>query len=95
MAASREPAFGSRPYGTNLGKLPDRSMAASREQPFGAASTQQARENARLEREREKQEKERMEREELGSLTEEQREEIREAVSREFPRCGRALSLQI
>lgn len=48
---------------------------------FGASTTQQQRENARLEREREKLEKERLEREEQNQLTEEQREEIKEAVS--------------
>ena len=74
---STKPAFPSRSYG----KLPDRGLSASHQQaPFGTSTTQQARENARLEREREKAEKERLEREELGSLSEEQREEIREAV---------------
>ena len=48
---------------------------------FGASTTQQQRENARLERERERLEKERIEREEQNQLTEEQREEIKEAVS--------------
>ena len=48
---------------------------------FGASTTQQQRENARLERERERLEKERLEREEQNQLTEEQREEIKEAVS--------------
>ena len=48
---------------------------------FGAASTAQQRENARLERERERLEKERLEREEQNQLSEEQREEIKEAVS--------------
>lgn len=73
MASSSHPTFPSRPYASNLGKLPDRST-------FGASTTQQQRENARLEREREKLEKERMEREEQNQLTEEQREEIKEAV---------------
>lgn len=55
---------------------------------FGASSTQQQRENARLERERERLEKERLEREEQNQLTEEQREEIKEAVSLDFrPVC--------
>ena len=53
---------------------------------FGASTTQQQRENARLERERERLEKERLEREEQNQLTEEQREEIKEAVS--LPVCG-------
>lgn len=76
MASSSHPSFPSRPYASNLGKLPDRSLGAT----FGASTTQQQRENARLEREREKLEKERMEREEQNQLTEEQREEIKEAV---------------
>ncbi|KAK4694684.1 hypothetical protein P7C71_g2940, partial [Lecanoromycetidae sp. Uapishka_2] len=75
MASSSHPSFPSRPYASNLGKLPDRSLGAA----FGASTTQQQRENARLEREREKLEKERMEREEQNQLTEEQREEIKEA----------------
>ena len=77
MASSAHPTtFPSRPYGSNLGKLPDRSLGAT----FGASTTQQQRENARLEREREKLERERLEREEQNQLTEEQREEIKEAV---------------
>ncbi|CAD6569262.1 MAG: Calcium-binding component of the spindle pole body (SPB) half-bridge [Alectoria sarmentosa] len=48
---------------------------------FGASTTQQQRENARLERERERLEKERLEREEQNQLTEEQREEIKEAFN--------------
>ena len=57
---------------------------------FGASTTQQQRENARLERERERLEKERLEREEQNQLTEEQREEIKEAVSPAPPavRCS-------
>ncbi|KAL9068546.1 MAG: hypothetical protein Q9161_006091 [Pseudevernia consocians] len=54
---------------------------------FGASSTAQQRENARLERERERLEKERLEREEQNQLTEEQREEIKEAVSPFAPMC--------
>lgn len=76
MASSSHPTFPSRPYASNLGKLPDRSLGAT----FGASTTQQQRENARLEREREKLERERQEREEQNQLTEEQREEIKEAV---------------
>ena len=76
MASSSHPSFPSRPYGANLGKMPDRSLGAT----FGASTTQQQRESARLERERERLEKERMEREEANQLTEEQREEIKEAV---------------
>ena len=77
MASAAHPSFPSRAYPGNLGKLPDRSMAPT----FGASTTQQQRENARLERERERLEKERLEREEQNQLTEEQREEIKEAVS--------------
>ncbi|KAL9579378.1 MAG: hypothetical protein Q9212_005144 [Teloschistes hypoglaucus] len=75
MASTAHPVFPSRSYGNNLGKLPDRSMAPA----FGASSSQQQRENQRLERERERLEKERLEREEQNQLSEEQREEIREA----------------
>ncbi|KAL9614355.1 MAG: hypothetical protein Q9167_001158 [Letrouitia subvulpina] len=74
MASSAHPSFPSRSYGGNLGKLPDRSLGA-----FGASTSQQQRENQRLERERERLEKERLEREEQNQLTEEQREEIKEA----------------
>lgn len=77
MASSSHPSFPSRPYAGNLGKLPDRSLGGA---TFGASTTQQQRENARLERERERLEKERLEREEQNQLTEEQREEIKEAV---------------
>lgn len=48
--------------------------------PFGASTTAQQREAQRQERERERLEKERIEREEANQLSEEQREEIREAV---------------
>ena len=48
--------------------------------PFGASTTAQQREAQRQERERERLEKERLEREEANQLSEEQREEIREAV---------------
>ncbi|KAL8941083.1 MAG: hypothetical protein Q9216_002454 [Gyalolechia sp. 2 TL-2023] len=75
MASSAHPAFPSRGYGTSLGKLPDRSMGPT----FGASTSQQQRENQRLERERERLEKERLEREEQNQLSEEQREEIKEA----------------
>ena len=75
--ATQNPTFPSRASyaGGNLGKLPDRSA-----QPFGTSTSQQARESARLERERERQEQERRAQEELDNLSEEQREEIREAV---------------
>lgn len=52
--------------------------------PFGASTTAQQREAQRQERERERLEKERIEREEQNQLTEEQREEIREAVCLEI-----------
>ena len=77
MASSAHSAFPPRAYGTNqLGKLPDRSLGGA----FGASTTQQARDAQRKESERERAEKERMEREKLNALTEEQREEIKEAV---------------
>lgn len=76
MASTTHPTFPSRQHASNLGKLPDRSLGAA----FGSSTTQQQRENARLEREREKMERERLEREEQNQLTEEQREEIKEAV---------------
>ena len=69
MASSSHPSFPSRSYGGNLGKLPDRSLGAA----FGSSTQRQ-------ERERERLEKERIEREEQNQLTEEQREEIKEAV---------------
>lgn len=81
MASSSHPSFPSRPYTSNLGKLPDRSLGTT----FGASTTQQQRENARLERERDRMEKERQEREEQNQLTEEQREEIKEAVPTPHP----------
>ncbi|SLM39096.1 cell division control protein cdc31 [Lasallia pustulata] len=69
MASSAaHPSFPSRPYGTSLGKLPDRTSGAA----FGASTAQQQR----------RVEKERIEREgqnHLAELTEEQREEINEA----------------
>ena len=77
MASSAHSAFPTRAYGTNqLGKLPDRSLGGA----FGASTTQQARDAQRKESERERAEKERAERERLNALTEEQREEIKEAV---------------
>ena len=76
MASSAHPSFPPRQYGSNLGKLPDRSLGAT----FGASTAQQKREHERAERERERLERERIEREEQNQLTEEQREEIKEAV---------------
>ena len=91
MASASHPSFPSRPYASNLGKLPDRTLGA----PFGASTTQQQRENARLERERERAEKERLEREEQNQLTEEQREEIKEAVClHQFPKLSTVTSSQ-
>ncbi|MCJ1438396.1 Calcium-binding component of the spindle pole body (SPB) half-bridge [Xylographa pallens] len=73
-SSSTHPSFPTRPYNPTLGKLPDRSGG------FAPPSTAQAREAARLER----QERERLEREgqqdPMGQLSEEQREEINEAV---------------
>jgi hypothetical protein len=77
MASSAHPSFPLRSHGQNLGKAPDRPFTAA----FGASTTQQQRDNQRLERERERLEKERLEREEQNQLTEEQRAEIQEAVS--------------
>lgn len=76
MASSSHPSFPPRSYGGNLGKLPDRSLGTA----FGS-STQQQREKERQERERERLERERIEREEQNQLTEEQREEIKEAFA--------------
>ena len=56
--------------------MPDRSMGTT----FGATTAAQQRESKRLEREREQAERERLEREEQNQLSEEQREEIKEAV---------------
>ena len=75
MAASS--AFQHRTFNTGLGKLPDRSGA------FGTQTTAQQRENQRLEKERAQAERERLEREgqdAMGQLTEEQKDEINEAV---------------
>lgn len=78
-------ASGSRPYPSTLGKLPDRGAAGGGSGGFlGASSTaHHAREAQRLERERERAERERLEREgnhQFAELSEEQREEINEAV---------------
>lgn len=81
MASSAHPAFPSRQYPSNLGKLPDRSLGTT----FGASSAQQKREHERAERERERLEQERIAREEQNQLSEEQREEIKEAVSQLLP----------
>ena len=83
MASSAHPSFPARHYGANLGKLPDRSLGAA----FGASTAQQQREQQRQEKERERLEKERLEREEQNQLSEEQKEEIKEAVSPLQHRC--------
>ena len=87
-ASQPHPSFPSRPYSSTLqGKLPERNLPTA----FGATST---RDTARLERER--QERERAQREAqaqqagpsnpLNALTDEQREEINEAVCLYAPR---------
>lgn len=76
MASSAHPSFPSRQYGTSLGKLPERPIGTA----FGA-TTQQRREAERMEREREREERERREREEQIQISEEHKEEIKEAVS--------------
>ena len=79
MASSSHPVFPRQPFNQNLTKLPDRSLSTA----FGATSTAQAREAQRLERDRERQERERLEREgqdHMNQITEEQKEEINEAV---------------
>ena len=91
MASSAHPTFPTRPYSSNHGKLPDRS---SMNMPFGASTTAQQREAQRQERERERLEKERIEREEQNQLTEEQREEIREAVRIKPDRESRILHFE-
>lgn len=81
-SSSAHPSFPSRPYASTLGKLPDRTGGVA---PFGSSTTQAHRDAQRQERERERAERERIEREgqkQLAELTEEQREEINEAVSR-------------
>lgn len=95
MASSTaHPPFGGRPYGSSLGKLPDRSggggigAITAVAGGFPSTSTTSREAQQRLERERERaaereRERERLEREgnnQFGELTEEQREEINEAV---------------
>ena len=88
-SASNHPAFPTRSFPSNLhSKLPERSLASNT--AFGTSS-HQPREGTRLERERldrersERGQRERQERETqnqpMAELTEEQREEINEAVS--------------
>jgi centrin-3 len=86
MASTSQP-FPSRPYTSGLlstAKLPDRSTPAG----FGASShTHSAREAARLERDRQERERQAREQDEAGGsgamaqLTDEQKDEINEAVS--------------
>ena len=78
-SSSAHTAFSRQPFNSNLSKLPDRSLSNA----FGATSTAQAREAQRIERDRERQERERLEREgqgQMNDITEEQKEEINEAV---------------
>lgn len=94
MASSAHPIFPNRYPGTNLGKLPDRTVAPA----FGASTAAQQREKQKLERERERAENERLEREEQNQLTEEQREEIKEAVGLPFAvtaKCDKMADLRL
>lgn len=78
MTPAVQPSFPPRSFNA-LGKLPDRTAAGG----FGAQMSAQQREAQRQERERERIEKERLEREsqdQMNQLTEEQKEEINEAV---------------
>ena len=78
-SSSAHPTFPQRSFNANLGKLPDRSLGGA----FAASTAAQQREAQRLERERDRLEKERLDRENqdpMSQLTEEQREEINEAV---------------
>lgn len=73
-------AVGGSGFGPRSGHLAERSKAAA----FGASTTAQQRENLRLDRERDRLEKERLEREgqeQINQLSEEQKEEVIEAVS--------------
>ena len=76
-SSSAHPVFPQRPYSTNLGKLPERGA-------FGSNSQAQQRDVQRAERERERererQQKEREGQDPMSQLTEEQKEEINEAV---------------
>ena len=81
-SSSAHPSLPLRPYSSALGKFPDRSGGA-----FGAQTTAQQREAQRQERERERLEKERLDREgqdPMNQLTEEQKEEINEAVGQQL-----------
>ena len=76
MASSAaHPAFPSRYGSSALGKLPERPMTT-----FGTSTNQQRGDQQRAERERERLEREHLEREAQNQLSEEQKEEIREAV---------------
>ena len=86
MASTQShPAFPSRPYSSTLhGKLPERNAPSA----FGASANPTARENARLERERQERERQAPAGVVGGSnpvnaLSDEQKEEINEAVSLE------------
>lgn len=79
MASSAaHPAFPSR--SNAFGKLPERPMAT-----FGTSTNQQRGDFQRAERERERIERENREREEQNQLSEEQKEEIKEAVRSKPP----------
>lgn len=79
MASSAaHPAFPSR--SNAFGKLPERPMTT-----FGTSTNQQRGDFQRAERERERIERESREREEQNQLSEEQKEEIKEAVRSKPP----------
>jgi centrin-3 len=79
MASTTQPhpSFPSRPYPNTLhGKLPERNLNA----PFGSSVHTANRENARIERERQERERGAGPSNPLPTITDEQKEEINEAV---------------
>ena len=79
MATSSAHPVASRNYNAHQGSLADRSKGGA----FGISTAAQQRENQRIDRERERLERERLEREAqdpMAELTEEQRDEINQAV---------------
>ena len=80
MATQSHPAFPSRPYSSTLNKLPERNL------PFSASSNPSVRESALQRQERERAERERAGPSPAGgsnpmsALSDEQREEVNEAV---------------
>jgi hypothetical protein len=79
MASTTQPhpSFPSRPYSNTLhGKLPERNLNA----PFGSSVHTANRENARIERERQERERGAGPSNPLPTITDEQKEEINEAV---------------